>query len=333
MSVEQLRERILRTDGTDFSELALAVFRHQATHNATYRRYLELIGRGVNSVSMVRDVPFLPIQFFKNRDVRTGDWTPVETFTSSGTTGNTTARHPVRELDFYRENTVRNFTAAYGRAPGDFCWLALLPSYLERTGSSLILMAEHFIQTSRYAQSGFFLKDYAVLLDRLAECRQRNLPTILLGVSFALWELAERFAPDLSGMIVMETGGMKGRRREITRAELHEILCTGLNVERIHSEYGATELFSQSYSTGNGVFRPSPTLRAFTREVTDPLRLRDDARTGVLNLIDLANVDTVSFLATDDLGRVHSDGSFEVLGRMDASDVRGCNLLVGEAAN
>lgn len=330
MSVEQLRERILTTDGSDFAELALLVFQHQATHNPTYRRYLELIDRPAAAVVSERDLPFLPIQFFKNQNVRTGTWTPVDTFTSSGTTGGTTARHPVRDVAFYRQNTARNFTAAYGRPPEDFCWLALLPSYLERTGSSLILMAEHFIAQSRYSESGFFLNDYRTLLDRLAACQRAGIPTVLLGVSFALWELAERFAPDLSGVVVMETGGMKGRRREVTRAELHQILRRAFRVEQIHSEYGATELFSQSYSRGGGVFRPSPTLRVYTREVTDPLRLRHDARTGALNLIDLANVDTVSFLATDDLGRVFDDGCFEVLGRMDASDVRGCNLLIGE---
>ena len=328
MSVAQLRQRVLQTNGSDFESLALDVFRYQAAHNPTYRKYLQLIGRSPDAVRTVAAIPFLPIQFFKNRLIQSGKWQPLQAFTSSGTTGARTARHPVRDPKYYLKITERCFQSAYGKSPAECCWLALLPSYLERTGSSLILMVDHFIRESKYDQSGFFLNDQEALLERIADCQRKNIPTILLGVSFALLDLAENFAPDLSGITVMETGGMKGRRKEITRTELHQILTTSFNVPQIHSEYGATELFSQSYSTGRGIFHPNATFRAFTRDVTDPLHPRTDARTGALNLIDLANLDTISFLATDDLGRVYPNGTFEVLGRLDTSDIRGCNLLV-----
>lgn len=281
----------------------------------------------------MEDIPFLPIQFFKSHSVKTGDWPTQTTFTSSGTTGDATSRHPVRDLDFYKKNTVHGFRAFYGD-PSEWLVLALLPSYLERTGSSLVVMAEHFIQLSKHPQSGFFLNNLEELLPILANPLppnpQSEIPksVILLGVSFALLDLAEQHSLDLQHVTIMETGGMKGRRRELTRSELHDILKPAFNAPAIHSEYGMTELFSQAYSKGDGLFRPVPTLRAFTREITDPLTSQQPGRTGILNLMDLANFDTCSFIATDDLGRVFPDGSFEVLGRVDNSDVRGCNLMV-----
>lgn len=325
----ELRTRVAQV-GADFDDLALEVFRYQAVHNSTYRSYLRLIGRQMEEVQAVSDIPFLPIQFFKSLEVRSGDWTAKETFTSSGTTGATTARHPVRDTNFYLKNTERCFELAYGRSPQEFCWLALLPSYLERSGSSLILMAEHFIRHSRYGESGFFLYDHHALIDRLRHCREQKIPTVLLGVSFALLDLAERHPTDLSGVLIMETGGMKGRRREMTRGELHTIFRERFRVGEIHSEYGMTELFSQAYSRGDGRFEARGPMRVQLRDPTDPLGQYAAGRTGALNIIDLANVDTVSFIATDDLGRVFADGSFEVLGRMDASDARGCNLLLYE---
>jgi hypothetical protein len=206
--------------------------------------------------------------------------------------------------------------------------LALLPAYLERTGSSLVFMADDFIRQSGHPASGFFLNDLPALKEQLLASRGRAQPTLLIGVSFALLDLAEQFPLDLGNTIIMETGGMKGRRRELTRPELHQILREAFKVEHIHSEYGMTELLSQAYAPKDGVFHPAPTLRVATREITDPLSTTPPGKTGALNLMDLANLDTISFIATDDLGRVYPDGSFEVLGRMDASDVRGCNLLV-----
>lgn len=329
-TIEKLRARVLSVRPEEFDRLALEVFRYQSACNATYAAYLDLIGRRAREVRNVADIPFLPIQFFKSHDLRSGRWPVKETFTSSGTTGSTTARHPVRDIGFYLKNTEQCFGAAYGKPPSEFCWLALLPSYLERTGSSLITMAEHFIETSRYTESGFFLYDHAALVAQLEHCAKNDIPTVLLGVSFALLDLAEHHSLDLSETIVMETGGMKGRRREMTRGELHAIFKEKFNAQQIHSEYGMTELLSQAYSRGDGRFVAKGAMRVLLRDPTDPLGRNPAGRTGVLNIIDLANMDTVSFIATDDLGRVFPDDSFEVLGRLDASDARGCNLLLYE---
>lgn len=331
MTYEQQRELIFRQlrefSGEGFSELALEVFRFQAVHNELYARYLSLLCVDLPSVRTIEEIPFLPIQFFKNYTVMSGQWVVETIFTSSGTTGAATSRHPVRDLGFYRTNTVKGFRNFYGD-PVDYCVLALLPSYLERSGSSLVCMAGHFIALSKYPQSGFFLNNTQELVKVLGKMQQAGIPVLLLGVSFALLELAENFDLDLKNTIVMETGGMKGRRRELTREELHLVLKKAFNVEAIHSEYGMTELFSQAYSKGNGQFHPAPTMKVFTREITDPLAPQAFGKTGALNIMDLANIDTCSFIATDDLGRVWGDGSFEVLGRQDNSDIRGCNLLV-----
>lgn len=314
-----------------FGAVALEVFRFQAAHCAVYRRYLSLLNIDVQSVVSLSQIPFLPIQFFKNHLVKTGEWEEEAIFTSSGTTGSATSRHYVHDLGFYQKNTVAGFRQFYGDPTG-WLVLALLPSYLERSGSSLVSMAEHFIGLSKYEESGFFLDNMEELVELLKrDERQKKKDkrrVLLLGVSFALLDLAERQNIDLEGLVVMETGGMKGRRRELTRSELHAELCAGLGVSAIHSEYGMTELFSQAYSLGDGKFRPAATMRALAREITDPLSPQAFGKTGVLNIIDLANFRTCSFIATDDLGRVGEDGTFEVLGRLDHSDIRGCNLMV-----
>jgi phenylacetate-coenzyme A ligase PaaK-like adenylate-forming protein len=332
MTYEQHRELIFQQvqdfSGEGFGDLAMEVFRFQARHNALYARYLSLLGLEVSSVQAPGDIPFLPIQFFKNYTVKTGQWQEAAFFSSSGTTGASTSRHPVRDLDFYKNNTVKGFQQFYGPSAA-YCVLALLPSYLERSGSSLVCMAEHFISLSTYPQSGFFLKNTGELVKVLGELQAAGIPLLLLGVSFALLDLAGQFDLDLKNTIVMETGGMKGRRRELTRDELHAELKNAFKVKAIHSEYGMTELFSQAYSKGNGQFYPAHTMQVFAREVSDPLAAQAIGKTGVLNIIDLANFDTCSFIATEDLGRVWDDGSFEVLGRLDNSDIRGCNLMVG----
>ena len=256
-----------------------------------------------------------------------GSWQPRQTFTSSGTTGMTTSGHQLRDLEWYQQTALTCFNPFY-EDPADYCLLALLPSYLERSGSSLVFMADFFINRSKYAESGFFLNDKEKLVQTLEHCIQKQTPTILLGVSFALWDLAETNPMDLENVIIMETGGMKGRRKEITRSELHQILKGAFNTTHIHSEYGMTELLSQAYSQGNGIFHPGPTMKILTREITDPFAIQDYGKNGVINIIDLGNIDTISFIATDDLGKVCSDGSFEIMGRLDASDVRGCNLMV-----
>lgn len=310
-----------------FNALALDVFRFQALHNPLYNRYLELIGKKIQAVETVQEIPFLPIELFKTYDIQTGDWTPERIFSSSGTTGQTTSRHLLHDPDWYRMGARRAFARQYGPVE-NFCFLALLPSYLERNNSSLVFMAEDFISLSRYAQSGFYLYNMADLVKVLSDCVQNNIPTVLLGVSFALLDLAEAFPMPLEQVIVMETGGMKGRRAELTREQLHQVLRTAFQVQHIHSEYGMTELLSQAYSPGNGRFYPAPTMRVLAREAADPFAIRPWGQNGALNIIDLANVDTLSFIATDDLGRVAEDHSFEVTGRLDSSEIRGCNLMV-----
>lgn len=310
-----------------FEETALAVFRYQAAHNPLYSKFLSLLNRPPSTVHHLSAIPFLPIQFFKTQELKTGSWQPQTTFTSSSTTGQTPSRHHVRDLDFYLKNTRRGFAKYYG-APSEWCILALLPSYLEREGSSLVAMVEHFIRGSNFPESGFFLHDFEKLRDTLIFCKSKGYKTLLLGVSFALLDFAERFPMDLSGITIMETGGMKGRRRELTRTELHETLRTSFRVEAIHSEYGMTELFSQAYATGGSLFSPTSTMRVLATEIYDPFYPVAPGRTGVLNIIDLANLDTCSFIQTEDVGKVFSDERFEVLGRLDAAEMRGCNLMV-----
>lgn len=311
----------------DFNALALDVFRFQAEHNSLYNRYLELIGKKIQAVETVQEIPFLPIELFKTYDIQTGNWTPERIFSSSGTTGQATSRHLLHDPDWYRMGARRAFARQYGPVE-NFCFLALLPSYLERNNSSLVFMAEDFISLSRYAQSGFYLYNMADLVKVLSDCVQNKIPTVLLGVSFALLDLAEAFPMPLEQVVVMETGGMKGRRAELTREQLHQVLQTAFQVQHIHSEYGMTELLSQAYAPGNGRFYPAPTMRVLAREAADPFAIRPWGQNGALNIIDLANVDTLSFIATDDLGKVAEDHRFEVTGRLDSSEIRGCNLMV-----
>lgn len=329
-------EQILRgREVVIFEKLAMDIFEYQYLNNALYHQFCNLLKKNLSNVTNFYEIPFLPVQFFKNYEIQTGRWQAKISFKSSGTTGMTQSLHLVREPKFYTEITDFGFQKFYGNAQ-NWCVLALLPSYLERDGSSLILMVEDFIQKSRYTQSGFFLQNHDELIKILLENKINNIPTLLLGVSFALLDLGEYLATQhvdigFSNLVVMETGGMKGRRRELTRTELHDILKQNFNVQNIHAEYGMTELFSQAYAKQAGIFEPIPTLKALTRMTTDPLSIeREVGRLGVLNLIDLANLDTISFIATDDLGRVFADGTFEVLGRLDNADIRGCNLLVAE---
>ena len=327
---DALFARLQTVTPATFDALALDVFAYQRAHNPVYAAYLRLIDRYDAQPTHWSTVPALPIELFKTHAVQSGDWSAAVEFTSSGTTGQVPSRHRVRDLDAYLANARRGFAARYGPV-ADYCTLALLPAYLERQGSSLVAMADDFISRSRYAQSGFFLYDTEALLARLAECRRANIPVLLIGVSFALLDLAEKHPTPLGEhVIVMETGGMKGRRRELTRAELHAALGSAFAQKNIHSEYGMTELLSQAYSPGEGLFHPAPTLRVRVRDRTDPLSYLPPGRSGALDLIDLANLDTCSFLATQDLGTAYPDGSFRVLGRQDATDVRGCNLMVSD---
>jgi hypothetical protein len=325
----ELKARIFDVDNPSaFNALALDIFRYQSVNNAVYGKFLHFLGVSSQSVQEIEDIPFLPIELFKSQQVVTGEFIPEEVFTSSGTSGAETSRHYLRELEIYRQSFTKGFELFYGPIE-DYCVLALLPAYLEREGSSLVLMADDFIKKSNHPLSGFYLNNLNQLAANLKSLANQHQPTLLLGVSFALLDLAEQFPQALGNTIIMETGGMKGRRKELTRNELHQTLQFAFEVEKIHSEYGMTELLSQAYSKGDGLFNCPPWLQILIREQDDPMSYAPAGKTGGINVIDLANIDSCSFIATSDLGRKHADNSFEVLGRFDSSDVRGCNLMVG----
>ena len=320
-------ESMFTADSETITQKALAVFRYQAENNAVYRRFLQYLDIAPAQVTQLTDIPFLPISVFKQHKVVSGSVDPDLVFTSSGTTGMQVSSHFVADPALYVTSYLEGFRRVYGD-PSGYCILALLPSYLERSGSSLVYMCQGLIERSGHPKSGFYLHDMAQLALVLAELREKGTPTLLIGVSFALLDLGEGFPMHFPELLVMETGGMKGRREELTREALHSALCRAFGTTSIHSEYGMTELLSQAYSTGNGLFASPPWMRIFIRDPEDPMSQMGVGKTGCINVMDLANVHSCSFIATDDLGKVHADGRFEVLGRFDASDVRGCNLLV-----
>lgn len=315
------------TTKADFNLAALAVFKHQYTNNIVYKTFCNYLQKTPNNVIDVNDIPYLPISFFKTERIVSNPKTPEKIFTSSGTTGSTTSSHYVTDIALYEDSFNQGLKRFYGDA-SEFVFLALLPSYLERGGSSLIYMANALIKQSKHPESGFYLDNLNELANKLVKIDASGKKVILLGVSFALLDLVENYSFNLKNTIVMETGGMKGRRKEIIRPELHKILCQGFGVAEIHSEYGMTELLSQAYSKGNGIFYCPPWMKVTARDTEDPLTLLNNGKTGGLNIIDLANINSCSFIATQDLGKVYNNGSFEVLGRFDNSDIRGCNLLL-----
>ncbi|WP_299708280.1 acyl transferase [uncultured Pontibacter sp.] len=313
----------------DFTETALALFRFQAEHNPVYRSYLQQFGKNTQKVSRLEEIPFLPIEFFKSHEVKTGDFEPEATFYSSGTTQMSRSQHLVASLDWYTQTTQRIFETFYGPLTG-YVVLALLPSYLEQGGSSLVAMVDFFVKQSGQEEEGFYLRNHGQLLQTIKAVQQKGKKVLLIGVSYALLDWADELQgrEDFSNVTIMETGGMKGRRREMIREELHDYLKRGFGMEAIHSEYGMTELLSQAYSMGDGLFHPGYTMRVLLRDLNDPFDIRPDMRSGGINVIDLANVDSCAFIETKDIGRMHQDGTFEVLGRFDNSDIRGCNLLI-----
>ncbi|MBR9922827.1 MAG: acyl transferase [Bacteroidetes bacterium] len=323
----QLYEMIRNVGQTDFESVALQVFRHQAENNVLYAQFLDLLGVSPATIGSLREVPFLPIELFKKYRIVSGEWKAEMEFTSSGTTGSIPSRHFIRSAEWYRSQAVRGFNHQYGDLK-DYCILALLPHYLDRQGSSLVQMVRDFMEVSGHPYNGFYLRDQEKLIEKLKACKEQEIPTLLIGVSFALWDLAEKHPLDLSGITVMETGGMKGQRRELIREELHQILKDAFNLDQVHSEYGMTELLSQAYAPFGGRFYPSPTMRTFVSDITDPLALVAPGQQGLLCIVDLANVDSCSFIATEDIGRQFEDGSFEVLGRLDRAAWRGCNLMI-----
>ena len=311
-----------------FNELALEVFNHQFNNNKVYRSFCDLLYVHPSEVKCVEDIPFLPIQFFKTHHVLSSSDPIQRTFTSSGTTGSITSSHFVTDLNIYETSFTKGFEAFYG-TPEDYVVLALLPSYLEREGSSLIYMVDAFIKQSNQPESGFYLNNLSELKDTLIKLDSEGKKVLLIGVSFALLDLVETYQFNLKHTIIMETGGMKGRRKELIRDELHAQLKQGFGVDTIHSEYGMTELLSQGYSKGNGLYNCPPWMRILTRDTEDALSIQPMGKTGGgINVIDLANINSCSFIATQDLGRVYNNGSFEVIGRFDHSDIRGCNLMV-----
>ncbi|MDO4881006.1 MAG: acyl transferase [Capnocytophaga sp.] len=311
----------------DFEEKALQIFHFQYKNNSIYQQFCDLLKKNPKNTTKIHEIPFLPIEFFKNKSIFCGEIQPELYFSSSGTTGMTTSKHFVKDISVYEKSFRLGFEYFYGN-PKEYIILALLPSYLERTGSSLIYMVEDLIKQSENEHSGFYLYNEAELAEKLTFLDHSGKKILLIGVSFALLDLVEKYSFSLKNTIIMETGGMKGRRKELIREELHSILKKGFGVRHIHSEYGMTELLSQGYSAGEGIFQSVPWLKILTRDPEDALTIYPTGKSGGINIIDLANIYSCSFIATQDLGKVHSDGSFEVLGRFDNADIRGCNLLI-----
>ena len=318
-----------KDDNANFEKLALEVFELQYKHNKIYKNFVDVLGVDTSGVTSLNKIPFLPIEFFKTQQVvieLTQTNKPV-IFTSSGTTQTGTSSHYVTDIALYERSFTQCFNLFFGK-PHDYCVLALLPSYLERTGSSLVYMAQKLIDESHHPKSGFYLNNYDDLIKTIEQLKQQKQKTLLLGVSYALLDLADKNISLSDNFIIMETGGMKGRRKEMLKEELHTILKEKFKLKTITSEYGMTELLSQAYSLQNGLFQNPPWMRILTRDTNDPFSFTSPNKIGGINVIDLANINSCSFIATQDLGKIHPDNTFELMGRFDNSDIRGCNLLI-----
>lgn len=310
-----------------FENLALQIFKYQAKNNAVYKEFVSYLNINPLNINYLTDIPFLPIQFFKTHNIISSKAQIETTFLSSGTTGMTQSKHHITDISIYKKSFKKGFQHFYGNNQ-DYIILALLPSYLEQNSSSLIYMVENFVKKSKSKYSGFYLYNLDELAKKLNELDTNNNKILLIGVSYALLDLIEKYQFSLKNTIIMETGGMKGRRKELIRKELHQMLCKGFGVKKIHSEYGMTELLSQAYSKGNGTFFTPPWMKILIRDTEDALTLLPHHKTGGINIIDLANINSCSFIATQDLGKTSPDNSFEIMGRFDNSDIRGCNLMV-----
>lgn len=311
----------------DFNQHCLDTYRFQSQHCKVYRDYVRLLGREKDSIQHYTEIPFMPIEFFKTQQVITEGMEAEIVFSSSGTTGMVTSKHRVADLSIYERTFRKIFESFYGPL-GDIAVLALLPSYLERSGSSLIYMIDDLMKQSEQPESNYFLYNHQELYDTLVQLKNKGTKTILFGVTYALLDFIEQYAFEFPELIIMETGGMKGKRKEMVKQEIHQLLEEAFAVYGIHSEYGMTELLSQGYSSGQGIFHLPKWMKILIRDTNDPLSLIPLNKTGGINVIDLANRYSCSFIATQDLGKVYQDGSFEILGRFDQSDIRGCNLLV-----
>lgn len=325
--------RLFAASASGFDDLALEIFRYQYHNTDIYRQYCNAIHIDPSAVKHPAKIPFLPIRFFKTHEVKTTAFDPSVIFESSGTTGTVNSRHFVKDTNIYRESFMTCFNSFYGDA-GNYCIIGLLPSYLERNNSSLVWMVNELIRASHHPNSGFYLYDFEKLQQTLLENEQRQQQTILIGVTYALIDFFTAYPMKLLNTIIMETGGMKGRKEELTRSEVHSILMEFAGITEVHSEYGMTELLSQAYAKKEGRFACPQWMQVCIRAEDDPFAvtlasgIRDRFTAGAINVIDLANIYSCSFIATDDLCRLYSDGSFEVLGRLDNSDVRGCSLMI-----
>jgi hypothetical protein len=331
MDLSQHSPKIFECLPGSFNALALHLFRHQYLENSVYHQYVDALGVDIDTVKSIEQIPYLPVRFFKTHTIQTGSFDSAVIFESSGTSSTINSRHLIRDISLYEQSFTRGFEIFYG--PIDqWCIIGLLPSYLERDNSSLVYMVNSLIAQSKHPKSGFYLEAKDELVSVLRSLENEGQKTLLIGVTFALLDFANQQDLKLSNTIFMETGGMKGRRRDMVRQELHAVLKQAFGVEAIHSEYGMTEILSQAYSKTDGLFRCPPWMKILVRDEEDPLSVRSEpsgnaSQTGVINIIDLANIHSCCFLATDDAGRLYPDGSFEVLGRIDNSDLRGCSLL------
>ncbi|OIP51170.1 MAG: acyl transferase [Flavobacteriaceae bacterium CG_4_8_14_3_um_filter_34_10] len=314
------------TSASDFKSNALEVFQHQFEHNVVYRSFCDLLYKNPSDIKEIEEIPFLPISFFKSHKVNSSKQQAEIVFSSSGTTGMQTSKHYVTDVSLYKKSYLAAFQQFYGNIE-EYAILGLLPSYLERDGSSLIYMVHDLIEKSCNSHSGFYLHQLDALVEKIHILEESGQKTLLIGVSFALLDVIEKHSFHLKNTIIMETGGMKGKRKELVRDDLHTILKNGFGVSQIHSEYGMTELLSQAYSKENGIFECPSWMKVLTRDPEDPFSLVKN-QTGGINIIDLANRNSCSFIATQDLGKVFPNGTFEVIGRFDTSDIRGCNLLI-----
>lgn len=329
----QWNDKIFSVNEAGFEALALEVFRFQYANNQVYRQYVQALQVDPRQVKRVVEIPFLPIRFFKSHPVTAGEFTPELVFESSGTTGSINSKHLVKEAAVYETSFNRAFRRFYG-AVEDWCVIGLLPAYLERQGSSLVYMVDRLIQSSNHPDSGFYLYDFEKLQGVLQRLEKEQQKVLLIGVTFALLDFAAQYPTPLNHTVMMETGGMKGRREELIRPQVHELLQQAFGPQAIHAEYGMTELLSQAYSKGEGLFSCPPWMQVLIREEEDPLSVHVAGHavkkplSGAINIIDLANVYSCSFIATDDAGQLYADGQFRVMGRLDNSDIRGCSLMV-----
>ena len=322
---DQWNHKIFGVKEDGFEALALEIFRFQSLHCVVYKEFLQALKVNPVEIKKVEQIPFLPVRFFKSHTVQTTSFEPAIIFESSGTTGSINSRHPVKELLLYEESCIKAFEISYGPV-NEWCILGLLPSYLERRNSSLVYMVDKLIQLSEHPQSGFYLNEFENLFAVLNELEKARQKTLLIGVTFALIDFAEKYARPLRHLIIMETGGMKGRREELIRPAVHGILKKSFSLDRIHSEYGMTELLSQAYSQGEGIFHCPHWMKVLVRDEEDPFVVKK-VGAGTINIVDLVNIHSCSFIATDDVGKINLNGSFEVLGRIDGSDLRGCSLM------